>query len=357
MENKDFIQENKFLVLDRLKCLRGDYYHNKCSLCIEACPDNAIDLFRDKLTIDDSCTNCGVCVGLCPSESLHLENFDENSYSVEFEHKSENKLSCKGDSACLAVYDAHHLITMAYRHKDSLECDLSHCDSCSINKENNVKSNISYNIESSNKFLASISNKKIEIISEKSEVEASRRGLFSKVFKTTQTLKEDKNLTQKINENIINSKVPTKRQILQNTLKRIDDLETKSLNDEFNFIVNKTIDYSTCTNCKECLQFCPTEALLNNTDQSSILFASGKCINCNICNDICKENSITTSYVGIDLLDFAFTRAKSLIDFKLEICTECKCSFAYKDGDMICNRCKKFKTSTYEDMFKMASEM
>jgi ferredoxin len=357
MKEKDFVQEVKFLSLDRLKCLRGDYYHNKCTMCIEVCPIDAISMVREKLTIDTSCTNCGICIGSCPSEAISMESFDDNQYAIEFEYKDKDTISCKSDSICIAVFDEHHLISMALRNEKTIKCDLSHCNGCEHNPENKTYNNIEYVINNSNKFLAEISDKQIEKIEEKSGVEASRRGLFAKVFKTTQTLKEDKNLKSTISENIIHSKVPAKRQILKNTLKKDDNLSSKQINGEYNFLVNKVIDYSSCTMCRECVEFCPTEALLSNQEQNTILYQSGKCINCNICNDICKENSVSTSYVGVDLVEFAFDRAKPLISFSLEICQDCKCAFPYKEGPKVCDRCAKFKTQEFQDIFAVASDM
>jgi ferredoxin len=358
MQKIDFVQGSELLKLDRLKCLRGDYYHNKCSLCIDICPNNAIDMIREKLTIiDDICTNCAICIGSCPSEALYIKSFDENRYVVELEYNNSNKISCENDSECLAIFDEQHFISMALSNKESIVCDLSHCDRCKLNSEDKIKKHIEYTIEKSNSFLSEISSKKIDTIYTKSEIDSSRRGVLKKVFKTTQRLSEDQSLKQKLSENISISKIPAKRQILKNRLKKIDNLDSKTLKNRYNFLANKTIDYNTCTNCKECIQFCPTEALISSSDQDSILFAIGKCINCNICNDICQESSIATLYLGINLVDFAFDRLKPLVKFDIAICSECKCSFAYKGGVKICSRCNKFKTSTFDDIFKMANEM
>lgn len=357
MEATDFIQEINFLTLDRLKCLRGDYYHNKCSLCIDICPINAVSIVRNKITISSTCTNCGVCVGICPSEAIHIKSFDENKYTIEYEYKNQTTISCKNECSCLAVFDTQHLISMASRKQNPISCDLSHCDECSINVENKIKTLITQNIEIANSFLVEIACKQIDIIDKKSKVEASRRGLFAKVLNATQTIKEDKNLNQKISENIIHSKVPTKKQILKNSLKRFDNLDSFELTKEYNFITNKIIHYNSCTLCKECIEFCPTNALSLNMEQNTILYQSGKCINCHICNDICKEKAIMSSYSNVNIVDFAFDRVTPLVSYRLEICQDCKCSFAYKSGDTVCDRCAKFRSPMFQDIFKIASDM
>ena len=40
-------------------------------------------------------------------------------------------LSCKNNTPCLGVFDAHHMIAMAL--ESSVTCDMSHCAECSLN--------------------------------------------------------------------------------------------------------------------------------------------------------------------------------------------------------------------------------
>ena len=67
--------------IDPLKCLRHDYAYNSCNICINVCPEKAIDLKRAKIAIDEnSCTSCHGCVGVCPTEAIESDRFEPNIF-------------------------------------------------------------------------------------------------------------------------------------------------------------------------------------------------------------------------------------------------------------------------------------
>ncbi len=47
-----------------------------CSLCIDACPYNAIVLTREKTV--DVCDLCGECIPFCPVQAIHFEQGGNN---------------------------------------------------------------------------------------------------------------------------------------------------------------------------------------------------------------------------------------------------------------------------------------
>ncbi len=54
------------------------------------------------------------------------------------------------------------------------------------------------------------------------------------------------------------------------------------INEKLSFSFGKVIDKS-CTNCGECVEFCPNKALSYSSDKRKILFQMAKCIGCHIC--------------------------------------------------------------------------
>jgi indolepyruvate ferredoxin oxidoreductase alpha subunit len=63
--NKDEIRSRKYKIdVDSDKCIH-------CNKCISqlACP--SINLVDDKITIDQSCIRCGVCVDVCPVDAIY----------------------------------------------------------------------------------------------------------------------------------------------------------------------------------------------------------------------------------------------------------------------------------------------
>jgi len=319
--------------LNILKCIRADYKGKECNLCIDICPDSAISIIKDKITLDlNSCSDCLVCIGECPSEALSSEKFDENSFVLSNIDKT---VSCKTNSPCLNVFDRHHFITMAIK-LGELNCDLSNCNECEINRDSKVSNKIEQKLNESNRFLEQINQKSISIL-KKIDINK-KRTLFKKLVSKVL-------VKQKIEKN---SNYPVKHQILSNILKPLLD-NIKVIDSDF--LIDKKID-SSCINCSDCSEFCPTKAITKS--ESEIFFQTTKCISCSICNDICKFDSIT-NIKSVDLVDFAFDRAKLLIEHDMLICRECNMPFSYK-GDNFCQRCLEFKDD-FENIFKLASEI
>lgn len=352
MAKGDFIQRSSLLTLNDLKCLRTDYFYNRCQECLDICPEEAFFFERGKLKLDgQKCTGCAACIGGCPTEALMVEHFDPNNFVMDFKNSTENLISCKQNTPCLAVFDTEHLITMALRHPESLCCDLSHCAECTINQDGRILAQINSRIEEAKRFLAALDlGKNIETVLQKS---SERRLLLRKLFNTVGALTQD---TMSTREYAAKGRIPLKTILLKNSLKEIaENFKRSLLNESFSFLSSKTIDSFSCTNCQECVQFCPTGALFSSTDRMSIYFVAGKCVGCNICNDICKSRSILDKQ-EFDLIDYAFERARELVHHELAICRECKIAFVYKGGEMVCERCAQFDEE-FAEIFQLASEI
>ena len=340
----EYKQKGELFSLDLLRCLRTDYFHNDCQECVQICPEGAFFFDRKRLSVDfDKCINCSVCLGVCPSEALSLEFFDPNAYVL----KNSNHLSCKKDIPCLSAFSTEHFIAMALR-SDELFVDLFHCEGCSLNPDNKTLTSIEARIEEAKRFLEETkSNKTIE----QKPYEPQRRGFFKALYSAA------KDVANEPLKEVINSieRLPIKTTLLKNSIKAaVQDLANKQVSSNYSFLAAKAIN-SECTNCGDCVQFCPTNALFFSQDGAAIWFVAGRCIDCSICNDICKPKAISDKE-QIDLITYAFDRGEELIHHTLEICNECKTPFAYKGGEMICERCKSF-IDDFSDIFKLASDM
>lgn len=361
MGNINFVQKSNLFSYTATRCLRNEYYHNDCRICIDLCPKGAFHIVRNKLTLfENECVGCAGCVGSCPSEALEIESFDPNGFSVGFANQNDKTLSCKISTPCLGVFDVEHYSVMVLRGESNVTCDLSHCTECPLNENGLLEQTIRSKIEETNQFLESINRRNCVETIEFKEEQADRRALFRKGF-------------EKLKEGVLNEsqahismtsahhkqadmKMPLKRILLKNSLKEVvGELEVTSFGTQSPLFFNKQIDFATCTNCGDCTQFCPTDALFPTSDKQGIYFSQGKCIGCGICEDICKVNAIHTKE-GFDLISVAFDRAEELVHYEMVMCHECRTPYPYKGGDPICDRCEGF-AKNHPNMFTMARDI
>ena len=340
--------------IDGLKCLRVEYYHNACSLCMDICPKDAITLGNNKRVALDPkvCIDCSACIGSCPTSAISDKNFDPNLFVVTFSASEETKLSCKSNTPCLNVFNVEQMISLGLRN-ESLSCDMSHCAECELNMDGKIEASIISNIDETNKLLEMMESEHRISTEYEAGVETQRRKLFTKFVAGVNELQNDREIEEVFD---VNDTVPVHRQLLQNSLKSsIASAKNTTLGSAFSFIANKEIDFQSCTNCGDCIQFCPTNALTYSADQVRILFQEYRCIACSICDDICKPKSFSDK-AELDLVTIAFDRATLLLENNFVLCTECKTSFPQKGEETICNRCVDFVNNS-QDMFTLARDL
>lgn len=365
MSDFNFVQKSELFSYSGTNCIRNDYFHNECQLCIDICPEGAFKVVRGKLTLFSSqCIACAGCIGSCPTEALSIVSFDSNAYTAEFKENANKLLSCKTTTACLGAFDAHHYIVMALQSDVMPLCDLSHCKECPLNQNKKIEEFIRFEINKANTFLLACETQSgLAIQEEKLQEENSKRTLFKAAFskvKEVATEDEEKksslSMTQAYQKNPNKSGLPLKflhlKQAIKDNLSKIQ-VTTHATN--FDIFAKKEISFKECTNCGDCIQFCPTEALLKTKDKQGINFNVGNCIACGICDHICKTNAIQT-VDGIDLVDFAYDRGAELVHYEMVMCHECRCPYPYRGGDPICDRCKDYKVD-FSHIFTMAKDM
>ncbi|HEX5624192.1 MAG TPA: 4Fe-4S binding protein [Sulfuricurvum sp.] len=361
MSNANFIQKSNLFSFTATRCLRNEYFHNDCHICIDVCPKNAIHLVRNKLTLfENECVECAGCIGSCPTEAYEIESFDPNEFAASYAHENTPTVSCKISTPCLGVFDAEHLLVMVLRSGDNVVCDLSHCAACSLNETGKMEASIRQKIEESNHILTQIGHEKAIQTLDVVEEHAPRRALFRKgLDKAKEAMGADtaplKSMTA-THHALPNMTMPLKRILLKNSLKEhVGTMSGTNFSEPSTLFFNKQINFDTCTNCGDCTQFCPTDALFPTSDKQGIYFSQGKCIGCGICEDICKPKAITAKE-GYDLISVAFDRAEQLVHYDMVMCNECRCPFPYKGGDPLCDRCESY-TKQFSTMFTLAKDM
>ena len=363
MNELAFVQKSELFSYSGTNCIRNDYYHNECSLCVDICPQNAFNIVRSKLTLfSNECIECAACIGSCPTEALTIESFDPNAYTDSFKDIEDKVLSCKKTTTCLGAFDANHYITMSLRSEQAPTCDLSYCDGCSLNVDKKVEAFIRNEIDRSNEFLSACeSEKEISLIEEKPEEENSRRTMFKAAFSKAKEITEDEDkkslsMTLDYQKNPNKTGLPLKFLHLKQAIKdNISSLPKTTHETNFGLFAKKEISFKDCTNCGDCVNFCPTEALLATNDKQGINFNIGNCISCGICDHICKTDAIKTAS-GIDLVNFAYDRGEELVHYEMVMCHDCRCPYPYRGGDPICDRCADYKKD-FSHVFTLAKDI
>lgn len=315
MAVNSFIQNSNLFSYSGTNCVRNDYFHNSCQICVDICPENAFHIIRNKLTLyENECIECAACMGSCPTEALQLKSFDPNTFVASVAEEEHVSLSCKKNTPCLGVFDQHHLITMAL--EGELSCDLSHCEGCHLNAEGKVEAFIRSNINKTNLFFEKAGIEyEVSVIEEKEE-ENERRALFrTAIEKAKESVSDEVALASMTKEHQVSSdsNEPLKYIQLKAVIKKhLSRFSTTKFDTPSDLFFEKTIEFEACTNCGDCIQFCPTDALSATSDKQGILLTAGHCIGCGICDHICKTDAISTKS-EYDLVTIVYERTHQLV--------------------------------------------
>jgi ferredoxin len=358
------------LSLDISSCVRVSNKFSTCTECVTACPVETISILEQAPSfIPNDCVGCGGCLSACPSDAYSLDNFSPINFIFSFLESQKNVISCKEDSIpCFASLSTEEILSMALLNDNNILFDKSHCSQCSINKPNVEL--IEQRVEEANFLLEAMEVKKYVLfeetnsIAKENEDKLSRRKFLSKAnIKDVAIAKHNfdnkvKSLDEELKEHLVTNddvklirqkKVPDRRKLLSMAIKRAD-VPSKFHNldiEDISFISQKIIDADTCTNCQMCYRICPTGALSSNTNGAFIAFDTIECIKCSSCHDVCEPNSITLKPV-FNLEQLFKPKQELLIKFSMKRCDECGMPFAYRGGEIMCDRCRVEEEEAHE---------
>ena len=325
---------------DRLACLRNAYAKNDCRLCIDVCAHDAFIFEEGKLHVSAlSCTQCGACIGGCPSHALSLYGFSVDTVLEKLKREETYVFTCKDSLPCVGALSVEAWSVLLLEGGREITCHLSLCEGCSLNDKKGISAHIMKRIEEANALVSLLGRtQKIVILQEDNPTHSSRRSFFKTFIAPAKVLLPE-------------PAIPLKR--LKKALKASLTKE-QTITKHFSFIHQKSIN-PTCDNCKECVQFCPTQALSYDAQYTKILFQMGKCIGCSICEAICKKEAVVSLDAPFDIVHFAYDRACVLIEHDVQVCLTCKCAFSYKGGQKVCERCASFEKE-HAELFVLASQ-
>ena len=273
-------------------CVRDVSPFSTCDICIENCPENALEIKYRKVYINSNCNSCGDCIPSCPVNAI--EGIVEKRKVV-------------GDTLLFLDNTKMSLKELLYYyHKGIRKIGI-------IEKELNPSWKNA--LEEVNKVLVEMDKLKIEIAKdikypEPQEKEISRRELFS-FFK-----KESVSFITKL--------TPATWRFNHN------NYSLEKMYPEWQFY-NIEINKEKCNLCQACFRLCPTKVF--NVENGKITINAIHCVDCKLCEDVCKEKAINVTSNII--------RTESNVNTVFDkTCSKCESNFlSWKEEDLICFIC------------------
>lgn len=273
------------------KCIDSLQGRKKCGKCIQICKENAISFNKDIEIDKDRCSNCNICVSICPSGCI-APNYEliEKQYNA-FSQNENVSISCNKSSSnttlkvqCLASLPWEALAYGAITGKVSL--DLRLCSDC---ENADLYSEVISILNKLEMFLGEVDYKeKINFIKEDEvikEVEYSRRDLLKLIGHQS--------------KRFANFAVPTEIDGNKNAriyksmlIKKIQDSEEK-MDIRYGWQTVKV--NKDCWACGVCEKVCPQSAIKIDRSKDGIAEFRHyymKCTHCGICEAVCNKKAI-----------------------------------------------------------------
>ena len=306
-----------------------------CIHCIDQCPTKSISFTSKEIVVDDRCVECGLCSTVCPTGALTLNRPPLKDVIGELVLKCEQNeqvyLHCEKVSVsdrklttvsvpCLGMLPREAWVTVLNKCKNlSIYHANGGCASCELSTGENVWKK---ELSSGERMAGSKVKMTSTIIPsmKQEEYDPDRRAFLSSVlkeFKATNKLalkeligsSEVPSYQEKMQEDSLSKvkrgwgevynhlfEVVTKESAYPNMNKRgllLAELqENKSLQKQKDTRLPTISEH--CNFCGACAILCPTNALNMETkhDSPSITLQPYKCVDCQLCEDICFTKSI-----------------------------------------------------------------
>ena len=313
------------------KCIKSKSSKSNCEKCYDACPHDAIELYKKGIKITDKCNYCGICTSYCPSNAISDggRKFCRHRDEIFVVCSQQEKKDIKDPNIrvdCLRLFSSKILLNLYIRGIRKIQINIDKCEDCSYS--HNIEEELAFAneiLKKLNKPLMKIEEMELDMIYEglkkseeiKSEQTVDRRNFFKQLAKeifsvgyeiAPPTMKEDgwKGLIQ--------------------IIKTLETEETKGVS-----LYNVHIDNEKCIECNACIKLCP-EKIWNKIDDG-LQTEAYNCTGCGLCKDICPTKAIHIEK------DVRITGLK-VEENKIKTCNTCEKEFStYLEEKHTCSKC------------------
>lgn len=267
-------------------------YAKACRLCIEACPHQALSEYRE---IDSKrCTECGVCMAVCPSDGLVDRNSDDFHNYIETSDKI--ILNCPQatpfgfEIPCLGIIDRDLWTTLmlAARGKE-VRVHTGKCSDCPDKRAcaHSVRAfkQVHEDWPDHPPVLIQVSPDQGTEVEQ--HVRSHERGIVEKVNWKEQGWQKIESILPGLtaDESYL---IPRTRELLSKHMEGNGNVKVPipalSVNDQ-------------CTSCGVCAAICPQTALTKKEegDKFTLIYEPYKCVRCQRCVGICRPEALSFS--------------------------------------------------------------
>ncbi len=350
---------------ERNRCLRSLSKWAQCSICVDACPGQAI-IQSDENSLPEhsktSCKGCGQCLSACPLEAFVSPNFTESFLLNHFSGDQPLYVRCfqaadtfedldSGEQiydleVCFAALSPGCLFELAYKR----ECvfDFSRCPTCSLYESERetmrINFHIAHDLLSSWGIEGSLDGVPRGLIGEQfsaanSNELVSRRPPFRKnSYDMRARFKEacpaKSGLSSPSLFRTINRHAPAWRMRLAREWKHLEAIERNTGKMQWPQI---RVSADMCRACGTCMQFCPTGAIAHALDGGvfTYSFLPGLCVDCGLCMISCSNGAISREY---EPCEKPFTR-NEVFSKPVCYCTRCGAPLINGGEENLCFWC------------------
>ncbi|WP_088187994.1 4Fe-4S binding protein [Desulfosporosinus sp. FKA] len=321
---------------------------NPCRICFDSCPHKAIE---DSMQIKaDHCTECGLCMSICPSDGFVNRMYDELLNYVTLNQSV--SLNCPQairmdfEIPCLGIFDKDSwgsLLIMAREKPVSIYT--GECGNC-LDKQACKKSIQTLKEYYSEQLLNT--SLKIRVSSDSGDDlnkaqppkdNSNKESGLSRRQELTGWLNQNKRKLEDVLPSLIN----TKGYLIPKSRKRLIQLLQDRTDIKIPFKVPTISDC--CTSCGICTLICPQNALqkMENGDSIKIILEPYKCVQCNRCIDSCRPQAMKSE---MKHLSYKYLTGKVLLHEGIPLNCSCCGKQIFENNDAhLCIACASNNTS------------
>lgn len=290
------ISDQKTPKLNKKKCINSVQRRQKCNLCEQYCTKKAISLEGEVTINKDVCSNCNICVSICPTGTM-VPTFEvlEAQYNMITKY-DDISIGCNKEEdayfnvECLASLPWEFLAYICLDNKIKLV--IRGCKSC---KNSNLSKEFDNTLDKLKSFLGETlyDEKVILVDSDNIKIEPreyTRRDLF-KLWKD-----ESKRLAT--NMAPINLEENKNYRIYRSLLvKKIQSMKV-NISSEVNYNWPSLEISNSCWGCGICAKICPQKAIeikVESDGNRKFIHNYTRCTHCGLCKTVCMDKAITTT--------------------------------------------------------------